>query len=52
VASSTENDRNDNEDIDIIVLTSKDDSGGGITTPKMTGAARVPQSTELIQKVA
>ena len=47
VAPSTENDRNANEDIDIIDLTSEDDSDGTITTPKMTGAASAPQSTEL-----
>ena len=47
VAPSTENDRNANEDIDIIDLTSEDDSDGAITTPKMTGAASAPQSTEL-----
>ena len=51
VAPSTENDRNANEDIDIIDLTSEDDSDDVITTPKMTGAASAPQSTELSDDV-
>ena len=52
VAPSTANDRNGNKDIDNIDLVSEDDSDGVITTPKMTGAASAPQSTQLIQKVA
>ena len=38
--------RDEDSDLDV------DAGGGAITTPKMAGAASVPQSTELIQKVA